>query len=73
MRIKMPCLRRASVLLTASALALTLASPALAQQAAAPAELGEIVVTGSQVRLTAPAAGGQVARGGRIGLLGIWA
>ncbi|WP_423779611.1 TonB-dependent receptor [Brevundimonas nasdae] len=70
MRIKMPCLRRASVLLTASALALTLASPALAQQATAPAELGEIVVTGSQVRLTAPAAGGQVARGGRIGLLG---
>lgn len=66
----MPCLRRASVLLTASALALTLASPALAQQATTPAELGEIVVTGSQVRLTAPAAGGQVARGGRIGLLG---
>ena len=66
----MPCLRRVSVLLTASALALTLASPALAQQAAAPAELGEIVVTGSQVRLTAPAAGGQVARGGRVGLLG---
>ncbi|WP_404413683.1 TonB-dependent receptor [Brevundimonas vesicularis] len=56
--------------MTASALALTLASPALAQQATAPAELGEIVVTGSQVRLTAPAAGGQVARGGRIGLLG---
>ena len=70
MRIKMPCLRRASVLLTASALTLTLASPALAQQATTPAELGEIVVTGSQVRLTAPAAGGQVARGGRIGLLG---
>ena len=66
----MPCLRRAPVLLTASALALALASPALAQQATAPAELGEIVVTGSQVRLTAPAAGGQVARGGRIGLLG---
>lgn len=63
-------LRRASVLLTASVLALTLASPVLAQQAMAPAELGEIVVTGSQVRLTAPAAGGQVARGGRIGLLG---
>ncbi|MBB5771313.1 iron complex outermembrane receptor protein [Brevundimonas vesicularis] len=70
MRIKMPCLRRASVSFTASVLALTLASPALAQQATTPAELGEIVVTGSQVRLTAPAAGGQVARGGRIGLLG---
>ncbi len=66
----MPCLRRTSVLLTASALALTLASPALAQQATTPAELGEIVVTGSQVRLPAPAAGGQVARGGRVGLLG---
>lgn len=66
----MPCLRRASVSFTASVLALTLASPALAQQATTPAELGEIVVTGSQVRLTAPAAGGQVARGGRIGLLG---
>lgn len=49
---------------------MTLASPVLAQQAMAPAELGDIVVTGSQVRLTAPAAGGQVARGGRIGLLG---
>ncbi len=66
----MLCLRRASVLLTASALALTLASPVLAQQAMAPAELGDIVVTGSQVRLPAPVAGGQVARGGRVGLLG---
>ncbi|WP_434082619.1 TonB-dependent receptor [Brevundimonas fontaquae] len=70
MRIKMLCRRRASVLLTASALVLTLASPALAQQVSTPAELGEIVVTGSQVRLPAPAAGGQVARGGRVGLLG---
>jgi len=51
----------------ASLLALTAATPALAQQAT---ELGEIVVTGSQVRLPAPAAGGQVARGGRVGLLG---
>ncbi|QSF55933.1 TonB-dependent siderophore receptor [Brevundimonas fontaquae] len=66
----MLCRRRASVLLTASALVLTLASPALAQQVSTPAELGEIVVTGSQVRLPAPAAGGQVARGGRVGLLG---
>ena len=54
-----------------SLLALSLATPALAQQGpAAPTELGEIVVTGSQVNLTAPAAGGQVARGGRVGLLG---
>ncbi len=54
-----------------SLLALSLAAPALAQQGpAAPTELGEIVVTGSQVNLTAPAAGGQVARGGRVGLLG---
>ena len=55
----------------ASLLALTVATPALAQQAAtAPAELDEIVVTGSQVRLTSVAAGGQVATGGRVGLLG---
>ncbi|MFN7129511.1 MAG: TonB-dependent receptor [Brevundimonas sp.] len=55
----------------ASLLALTVATPALAQQAAtAPAELDEIVVTGSQVRLTGVAAGGQVATGGRVGLLG---
>lgn len=54
-----------------SLLALSLAAPALAQQGpAAPTELGDIVVTGSQVNLTAPAAGGQVARGGRVGLLG---
>lgn len=54
-----------------SLLALSLAAPALAQQGpAAPTELGEIVVTGSQVNLTAPAAGGQVARGGRVGPLG---
>lgn len=54
-----------------SLLALSLAAPALAQQGpSGPTELGEIVVTGSQVNLTAPAAGGQVARGGRVGLLG---
>ncbi|PZN95071.1 MAG: TonB-dependent siderophore receptor [Alphaproteobacteria bacterium] len=55
----------------ASLLALAVAAPALAQEApAAPAELDEIVVTGSQVRLTSAYAGGQVARGGRVGLLG---
>ena len=55
-----------------SLLALAVAAPALAQEAppAAPAELDEIVVTGSQVRLTSAYAGGQVARGGRVGLLG---
>lgn len=54
----------------ASLLALTVATPALAQEASAPAELDEIIVTGSQVRLTSAYAGGQVARGGRVGLLG---
>jgi iron complex outermembrane receptor protein len=55
----------------ASLLALAVAAPALAQEApSAPAELDEIVVTGSQVRLTSAYAGGQVARGGRVGLLG---
>lgn len=51
----------------ASLLALTVAAPAEAQEVA-PTELGEIVVTGSQVRLPPPAAGGQVATGGRVGL-----
>jgi len=55
----------------ASLLALAVATPALAQEAGSePAELGEIVVTGSQVRLPSAYAGGQVARGGRVGLLG---
>ncbi|WP_395944709.1 TonB-dependent receptor [Brevundimonas sp.] len=53
----------------ASLLALSIAVPALAQEAT-PTQLDEIVVTGSQVRLTGAAAGGQVARGGRVGLLG---
>lgn len=53
----------------ASLLALTVAAPAVAQEVA-PTELGEIVVTGSQVRLPPPAAGGQVATGGRVGLFG---
>ena len=57
-----------SVLL-ASCCASILAAPALAQEAE-PAELGEVVVTGSQVTLTSPYAGGQVARGGRVGLFG---
>ncbi|PZU61440.1 MAG: TonB-dependent siderophore receptor [Brevundimonas sp.] len=55
----------------ASLLALTVAAPALAQTGGAePAQLDEIVVTGSQVRLPGAAAGGQVATGGRVGLFG---
>ena len=54
-----------------SLLALSAAAPALAQTAGAePTQLDEIVVTGSQVRLPGAAAGGQVATGGRVGLLG---
>jgi iron complex outermembrane receptor protein len=49
--------------------ALVLGSPALAQEPEA-TNVDEIVVTGSQVTLTAPYAGGQVARGGRVGLFG---
>lgn len=56
-------------LLLASCCALVLGSPALAQEPEA-TNVDEIVVTGSQVTLTAPYAGGQVARGGRVGLFG---
>ncbi|HEX5648480.1 MAG TPA: TonB-dependent receptor, partial [Steroidobacteraceae bacterium] len=50
---------------------LALASTAgSAQQAASDQELEEIVVTGSQIRLPDPFAGGQVAEGGRAGILG---
>ena len=45
------------------------AAPALAQESDA-AQLDDIVVTGSQVGLPPAYAGGQVATGGRIGLLG---
>ena len=55
--------------LLASCGALAIAAPAMAQEAPA-AEVDEIVVTGSQVTLTAPYAGGQVAHGGRVGLFG---
>ena len=41
-----------------------------AQQAAPEQELEEIVVEGSQIRLPPPFAGGQVATGGRAGILG---
>jgi iron complex outermembrane receptor protein len=60
-----------SVLL-ASCCAFAVSGPALAQTAQDPnaTELEEVIVTGSQVILTAPYAGGQVARGGRVGLFG---
>lgn len=48
---------------------LALSAPVLAQDGE-PALLDEVVVTGSQVTLTSPYAGGQVARGGRVGLFG---
>lgn len=64
---------RLSALLSSVALTALTAAPALAQTAAEPAgatEVEEVVVTGSQVRLPPPYAGGQVATGGRVGLLG---
>lgn len=56
--------------LLASCCALVLGGPALAQQADGPAQVEDVIVTGSQVTLTAPYAGGQVAHGGRVGLFG---
>lgn len=56
-------------LLLASCCATVLSTPALAQEAGS-AELDEVIVTGSQVTLTSPYPGGQVARGGRVGLFG---
>ncbi|MBU3969225.1 MAG: TonB-dependent receptor plug domain-containing protein, partial [Alphaproteobacteria bacterium] len=56
-------------LLIATCSVLALAGPARAQ-VAEPTELDEVVVTGSQVTLTSPYPGGQVARGGRVGLFG---
>ena len=46
-----------------------LASPVLGQEVEA-TNVDDVVVTGSQVTLTSPYAGGQVARGGRVGLFG---
>ena len=55
----------------AIACALALASTVgSAQQAGSDQELEEIIVTGSQIRLPDPFAGGQVAEGGRAGILG---
>lgn len=58
---------RSTLLLSATAT--LLAGPALAQDAQT-TELGEVVVTGSQVRQAPAYAGGQVATGGRVGMFG---
>lgn len=55
--------------LLASCAALTLAGPVQAQEVE-PTQVDDVVVTGSQVTLTSPYPGGQVARGGRVGLFG---
>ncbi|PVM94163.1 TonB-dependent receptor [Caulobacter endophyticus] len=60
---------RLSLLLTTALLAPLAASPVLAQEAA-PTAVEEVIVTGSQVRLPPAYAGGQVAKGARVGLLG---
>jgi len=56
-------------LLLASTTALILGSQAQAQDTEV-TQIDDVIVTGSQVTLTSPYAGGQVARGGRVGLLG---
>jgi len=63
---------RLVALLSSVALAAMAASTSASAQDAndAATELGEIVVTGSQVRLPPAYAGGQVATGGRVGLFG---
>ena len=62
--------RPKTILLSASAMALSLAAApgALAQDSAV--EVQELIITGSQVELAPAYAGGQVARGGRVGLFG---
>ncbi|WP_374513316.1 TonB-dependent receptor [Brevundimonas sp.] len=62
--------RLAVLLSTVAVAAVAISAPAQAQEAEVATELGEIVVTGSQVRLPPPHAGGQVATGGRVGLFG---
>ncbi len=58
-----------SLLLLSAAGAGFQTAPALAQDAG-PADLGEVVVTGSQVGIPPVYAGGQVADGGRVGMFG---
>lgn len=63
--------RLSALLCSVAAVSLIPLAPAVAQVADAPAaDLGEVVVTGSQVRLPPSYAGGQVATGGRVGLFG---
>ncbi|MBJ7448580.1 MAG: TonB-dependent receptor [Brevundimonas sp.] len=56
-------------LLLASSAALVWASQVQAQDAEV-TQIDDVIVTGSQVTLTSPYPGGQVARGGRVGLFG---
>ena len=58
-----------SLLLLSTAAAGLAAPPAFAQDAPT-TDLGEVVVTGSQVRQAPAYAGGQVATGGRVGMFG---
>lgn len=62
----------ARVLALMSSVALiAVAAPAMAQEAAPEtAQVEDVIVTGSQVGLPSAYAGGQVARGGRVGLFG---
>ncbi|KSB90997.1 TonB-dependent receptor [Caulobacter vibrioides] len=60
---------RLALLLSTALLAPLAASPVLAQDAETTA-VEEVIVTGSQVRLPPAYAGGQVAKGARVGLLG---
>jgi iron complex outermembrane receptor protein len=60
---------RLALLLSTALLAPLAASPVLAQDAGTTA-VEEVIVTGSQVRLPPAYAGGQVAKGARVGLLG---
>jgi len=60
---------RLAYMLSSALVSLALAGPVLAQQAEA-TSVDAVVVTGSQVRVPPPYAGGQVAKGARVGLLG---
>ncbi|MGQ3017199.1 TonB-dependent receptor [Phenylobacterium sp.] len=62
--------RITSTLLSASALALSLATAPAVLAQESEVEVQELIITGSQVELTPAYAGGQVARGGRVGLFG---
>lgn len=61
--------RRLALLLSTALLGAALAGPAVSQEAKE-TRVEEVVITGSQVRLPPAYAGGQVAKGARVGLLG---